>query len=153
MPVHHQETLMPYTPRQVFDLVADVASYPKFLPWCSGARILQRSENTMRAQLLIKFKAFRTSYTSDIVMVPPVGEVPGSIDVKLVEGPFKTLTNHWEFLVMPDGRTRIMFDLEFQFESRMLETLIGSFFEKAVKKMVGAFETRAKELYGSTQLI
>ncbi|MGE0733287.1 MAG: type II toxin-antitoxin system RatA family toxin [Alphaproteobacteria bacterium] len=142
MPRHKEQRLLPYTPEQMFDLVADVERYPQFLPWVTGARITKRVDNVIYADLLVGFKMIRERYTSRVVL-----DKPGRIDVNYENGPFKHLENHWQFLPR-DGGCMIDFYLDFEFRSRMLQMVIGSIFFEAVRKMVAAFENRAKQLYG-----
>lgn len=142
MPEHAEQRVLPHTPDQMFDLVADVARYPEFLPWCIGARIISRQEKQFVADLIIGFKLVREKFTSEVTL-----ERPGRIDVRYTKGPLRYLKNHWEFHEHPDG-CLIDFYVGFEFKSRVLEKLIGTLFGEAVRHMVGAFEKRADELYG-----
>lgn len=146
MPRHTEQQLSPYSPRQLFDLVADIEKYPEFLPWCRAARILDRKENEFLGELIISFAHITESYTSRVTLTEPT-ENGGSIDVAMVKGPFEHLTNQWKFTPTENG-TIIDFTLDFKFRSRILEKLIGSLFAKATSKMAGAFKKRAEELYG-----
>ena len=144
MPTHREKRFLPYSPEQIFDLVADVERYPEFLPWCVGARISKRDERTITADLMIGFKMIRERYTSKVRL-----DRPGRIDVDYGnDGPFRHLENHWQF-AKADGGCEIDFYLDFEFRSRMLQRLIGVLFQEAVKRMVAAFEGRAKVLYGT----
>jgi coenzyme Q-binding protein COQ10 len=143
MPAYRETMLVPYSREQLFDLVADVEKYPQFLPWCRAARIHERGEGYMVAELVIAFKGIRESYTSRVDL-----RRPEAIDVTMVKGPFHHLVNHWRFSEAEDGQTRIEFDLDFRFSSRWLETLIGALFSRATEKMVTAFRGRADQLYG-----
>jgi coenzyme Q-binding protein COQ10 len=143
MPTHAEQKLLPYTREQLFDLVADIERYPEFLPWCVGARVRERNGNEILGDLLIGYKMVRERFTSRVVL-----DRPGRIDVAYSEGPFKYLTNHWLFLPQPDGRCLIDFYVDFEFRSKMLQKLMGLFFNEAVRRMVGAFEARAHQLYG-----
>ncbi len=92
MPTHAEQRVLPYTPEQLFALVADIERYPEFLPWCIGARIKERQPNLVVADLIIGFKVFRERFTSRVVLDPP-----RKIDVTYAEGPFRYLNNHWTF--------------------------------------------------------
>ena len=142
MPSHTEQQISPYTPQQLFDLVADIEKYPEFLPWCRAARILERGNNEFLGELVISFAHITESYTSRVTL-----SEPHSIDVVMVKGPFEYLTNKWKFTPLENG-TRIDLALDFKFRSRLLEKLIGSLFSKATNKMAGAFKKRAQELYG-----
>jgi len=142
--VHTEERIFPYRPDQIFDLVADVAKYPEFLPWCTGARIRESREDMILADLMIGFKMVREKFTSKVWL----DRNNMRIDVEFVDGPFRYLKNHWTFADTGDGYCRIGFYLEFEFKSVMLQKLIGVLFHEAVKRMVAAFESRARQLYG-----
>jgi coenzyme Q-binding protein COQ10 len=145
MPTHAEKRYLPYRPEQMFDLVADVERYPEFLPWCVAARIRQRQGPVFFADLVIGFKMVRERYTSKVTL-----DHPGlSIDVTYTEGPFHHLNNHWVFGRAEDGGTEIDFFVDFEFRSRLLQGLIGTLFNEAVRLMVHAFEKRARQLYGA----
>ena len=143
MPTHAEERVVPFQPRQMYELVADVGSYPDFLPWCVGARIRERSASLVVADLMIGYKMIRERFTSRVTLQPEANR----IDVRYVEGPFKYLQNHWIFKEHPEG-CLIDFYVDFEFKSRFLQRVIQPFFNEAVKRMVRAFESRAEELYG-----
>lgn len=146
MPTHAEKRVLPYTREQLFDLVADIARYPDFLPWCQGARIREQSDDRVVADLIIGFKMVRESFTSRVQLVRP-----DRIDVAYSEGPFRYLNNHWVFTALPDGGgCEIDFYIDFEFRSRLLQKLIGPLFNEAVRRMVSAFELRAAEIYGPT---
>jgi coenzyme Q-binding protein COQ10 len=142
MPTHAEQRVLPYTAEQLFDLVADVDRYPEFLPWCVGARIRERRDTLIVADLLIGFRMFRERFTSRVTLARP-----RRIDVAYSEGPFRYLENHWIFEPV-EGGCRIDFFVDFEFRSRVLQTLIGALFNEAVRRTVAAFETRARHLYG-----
>jgi coenzyme Q-binding protein COQ10 len=142
MPTHAEQRVLPYTPEQLFALVADVERYPEFLPWCVGARVRERRSDLIVADLIIGFRMFRERFTSRVALDPP-----RRIDVAYAEGPFRYLDNHWVFERVPGG-CRINFFVDFEFKSRLLQRVIELLFHEAVRRMVGAFETRAGQLYG-----
>jgi coenzyme Q-binding protein COQ10 len=147
----HSEILhSPFTPQQLFALVVDIEKYPEFLPWCRAARVTKREGDHFFGELIINFSHLSERYTSRVTPIAPMdGE--GSIEVEAINGPFKTLANHWRFVPAEGGGTDIHFALEFEFKSRILNSLIGSLFGRAVEKMSGAFLTRAEQLYGSVK--
>ena len=142
MPTHAETRTLPYTPEQLFALVADVERYPEFLPWCMGARIRERRADLVVADLVIGFRMIRERFTSRVTLVPP-----RRIDVAYAEGPFRYLDNHWSFAAVPGG-CRVDFFVDFEFKSRVLQRVIEVLFGEAVRRMVGAFEKRAAALYG-----
>jgi coenzyme Q-binding protein COQ10 len=141
---HADKRFLPFTAEQMFDLVADVKSYPEFLPWCVATRINQSSESLLVADMVIGFKMFREKFTSRVSL-----ERPDKIHVTYQHGPFKYLNNHWNFTNTPEGNCKIDFDVEFEFRSKILDVAIGAVFTEAVMQMVNAFEKRALKLYGS----
>ena len=142
MTVHAEKRVINHRPEDLYALVADVQKYPEFLPWCLAARIRDKSPISMSADLIIGFNMFRERFTSFVDLDVDNLE----ITVKYAEGPFKHLTNHWRFLDHPDG-CEIDFYVDFEFNSRLLQSVIETLFTEAVKRMVRAFETRANILY------
>lgn len=147
MPRHEERRVMAYSPQQLYDLVAGVEKYPEFLPWCLAARIRQRKERLLVADLVIGFKVFRERFTSRVELNPEAMR----IDVTYTEGPFRYLDNHWVFKPHPKG-CEIDFFVDFEFRSRFLQKVIQSLFQEAVTRMVRAFETRARDIYGPAQI-
>ena len=137
-----EERCLPFTKEQLFALVRDVEQYPEFLPWCLGARILEKNANVFTAELVISFKNFTENYISEVTL-----NEFDNIDVKLIRGPFKYLKSSWTFKDSGAGGTIIDFNVEFEFKSKILQKLIGMVFEIAQKKMINAFEKRANEIY------
>jgi len=146
MPKYTERRVLPYTPQQLYDLVVDLESYPEFLPWCVGARIRERHDNVIVADLVIGFRMFRERFTSRVTLTPDNPEGP-RIDTAYAEGPFKYLTNRWIFRTHEKG-CEIDFFVDFEFRSRLLQMTIEVLFGEAVRRMVRAFETRAAALYG-----
>lgn len=143
MPTHAEKRHLPYRPDQLYDLVAEVDHYPEFLPWCKAARITRREDHVFYADLVVAFKVFRERFSSKVILEPK-----HSIHVEYINGPFRYLNNHWRFEPADDGGCIVNFYVDFEFRSRILQNLIGLLFNEAVKKMVGAFEVRARQLYG-----
>lgn len=142
MPKHSETRRLPYTPEQMFDLVADVAAYPEFLPWVSAIRVRSNSETDMIADMIVGFKGLRETFTSRVVK-----ERPCHVHVDYVDGPLKYLSNDWRFRPDGEGGVLIDFEVDFAFKNRMFEMLAGQVFDRALRKMIGAFEARAAELY------
>ena len=143
MPSHAEKKILPYSTCQVFDMVADVAAYPDFLPWCVATRIRSVDEKQLVADMVIGFKMFREQFTSRVELNEPY-----SIEVKYEDGPFKYLKNSWIFESDENGHCLVDFSVEFEFRSQILEMAIGNIFTEAVHRMVSAFEKRAETLYG-----
>lgn len=142
MPTHAERQLVPYRPDQLFDLVADVGKYPQFLPWCVAARIRSRREAELVADLTIGFGPFRETFTSRVTL-----ERPHRVIVRYENGPFRYLNNQWDFVPHDEG-CEVDFFVEFEFRSKILQAAIGVVFNEAVRRMVGAFRKRAREVYG-----
>jgi coenzyme Q-binding protein COQ10 len=142
MPRHNETRHLPYTPTQMFDLVSDVAAYPQFLPWISAIRVRSGSETEMVADMIVGFKGLKESFTSRVVK-----HRPDSVRVDYLDGPLKHLHNLWAFRDDGEGGTLVDFEVEFAFKNRLFEMLAGQMFDKALRKMIGAFEARAAALY------
>jgi len=144
MPRHSETRRLPYTPEQMFDLVADVARYAEFLPWVSAIRVRSNSETQMVADMIVGFKGLRETFTSKVEK-----HRPERIEVEYLDGPLKYLRNEWAF--RPDGSgCAVDFTVDFAFKNRVFEMLAGQVFGTALRKMIGAFEDRARALYGSS---
>lgn len=148
MTTHAEKRNLPYTPEQLFDLVADVARYPEFLPWCISSRITKREgDDVFYADLTIGYKMVREKFGSKVVL-----NAPDHLHVEYLSGPMRYLSNHWKFIREEDGSCTIDFFVDFEFKNRILQNLIGVFFTEVMQRMVGAFEARAKQLYGESGL-
>ncbi len=130
---------------ELFELVADVEKYPEFLPWCEATRIISSNGDTIIADLVVRYKGVYTKYTSKISLFKPTKDSNyWSIDVTQQEGPFKFLSNKWEFYWDNEKKsTCVKFFIEFEMQSRILNFTIGMMFEKLVVKMIQSFEERA----------
>jgi coenzyme Q-binding protein COQ10 len=145
VPTHAEQKIVPYTPAQMFDLVADVGRYPEFLPWCVAARVRSHDETSLVADLIIGFKGLQERFTSQVSL----DRANYIIDVKYDNGPFKYLNNKWKFYTDDPQSCRLDFYVDFEFRSRLLNHAMGFLFNEAVRRMVGAFERRAADLYGA----
>lgn len=143
MPKHAEQKHLPYSPGQLFALVADVGRYPEFLPWCIGARVYNRRPGRFDADVIIGFKMFREKFTSRVTLVENA-----AVDVDYITGPMKRLYNHWRFYPRDTG-CLVEFEVDFEFDNRMLEQMIGRMFVDATERMTAAFEERAHILYGT----
>jgi coenzyme Q-binding protein COQ10 len=143
MPRHSETRHLPYTPEQMFELVADVARYDEFLPWVVAVRVRSSSETETVADLVVGFSAFKERFTSRVTK-----ERAKRIVVDYIEGPLKYLKNEWRFEPADGGGTNVFFSVDFAFKSRMFESLAGAMFDRALRRMTGAFEQRAAALYG-----
>lgn len=146
MPTHTETKTLPYTAQQMYDLVAEVASYPKFLPWCAAARIRseeqQGEQRVMLADLVISFKVFRERFGSKVTLTD--GEK--RIDTEYLDGPFRHMHSRWHFEDV-EGGVDVHFFVDFEFRNPILQGAAGMFFYEAMQRIVRAFERRAAELY------
>ncbi|HVZ27553.1 MAG TPA: type II toxin-antitoxin system RatA family toxin [Rhizomicrobium sp.] len=146
--IEHRETrFVPYPAELMYAVVSDVEQYPKFLPWVVALRVLARRTNGLTAEMAVGYGALRERYTSDVALDP----ADHRIDVTQTKGPFKVLENHWRFTPKGEG-CEIDFAIRFEFKSKLLQSLAGAKFEKAMLKMTDAFEARARDLTVSRQL-
>ncbi len=145
MPGIRETRTLPYSAEQMFDLVADVARYPEFLPWVIATRVKSDSDGEMVADMLVGFKALREKFTSKVLK-----QRPDRLEVIYLDGPMRDLDNVWRFRPLPDGGCEIDFCVDFTFKNMMFEVLAGQYFDRAFRKLVTAFDTRANDLYGSS---
>ena len=153
MPTHAEIRRLPYSAAEMYALVADMATYPEFLPWCSGARIRSRKpqpdgSEIVESQMVISFKVFSEHFGSRVVLRPDGYK----IDVAYLDGPFRYLNNHWRFEPVGDAACEVDFFVDFEFRSRTLQAIIGVVFHEAMRRIVRAFEQRAEQLYGKRSL-
>lgn len=152
MPRHSEDRRLPYAPAQIWDLVADVARYPEFLPWTAAARIRSRrplpergpDAEVMEADLVISFRVFRERFGSRVALIP----AENRIETDYLDGPFRYLHSFWQIDPAEGGGCRVRFEVDFEFRNRVLQGLIGLVFDEAMRRVVGAFEHRAAQLYG-----
>jgi coenzyme Q-binding protein COQ10 len=147
MTTHAETKFLPYTAQQMYDLVADVANYPKFLPWTAAARIRSTTDQgdhvEMLADLVISFKVFRETFGSRVVLWPQAMK----IDTSYIDGPFKYLESQWTFADC-EGGCNVSFSVDFEFKNKLLQGAAGMFFNEAMKRVVQSFEGRAQVLHG-----
>ncbi|WP_397420876.1 type II toxin-antitoxin system RatA family toxin [Phenylobacterium sp.] len=145
---HHVSKVLPYTPEQLLELVGDVDRYPEFVPWINGmrtwnARDLGEGVDTLDAEAGVGFSFLKERFATRVRRNRAVQ----SIDVSLLSGPFRKLANRWEFFEA-EGGTRVEFDIDFEFKSRLLDGMLTANFHHAVDRLMACFEDRARTLYG-----
>ena len=150
LPKRSETRKLPYSARQMYDLVADVDRYPEFLPWNSAARIRARKlqpdgSEVIAADLVISFKVFRERFGSRVTLWP----TDLKIDTDYLDGPFRYLHSGWAFRDLEEGGSEVDFFVDFEFKSAILAKLIGVVFDEAMGRIVRAFEARARQLYTS----
>ena len=143
MAVVHKSVLLPYSAEQMFALVDKIEDYPKFLPWCGGADVRTREGNKVVAMLTINYHGVKQSFSTE-----NTNTLPTSINMVLIEGPFKQLHGAWTFKPLRADACKIDFDLHYEFSSRVLEQLIGPVFNFIANSIVDSFCKRAEVVYG-----
>jgi coenzyme Q-binding protein COQ10 len=147
MPSFQTTRRVPFTPTQMFDLVADVERYPEFLPLCEELRLISRDDSTptpvLVAKMVAGYKAVREQFTTRVTLDPAAHKVL----VEYLDGPFRHLENRWLFRPVADG-CEVYFYINYEFRSRMLGLLVGALFDKAFRRFAEAFEARARQIYG-----
>jgi coenzyme Q-binding protein COQ10 len=145
---HHVERVLPYRPDQLFDLVGDVRAYPDFIPWINSIRVGPEQADGEGASVLdaeasVGFSVIQERFATRVQR----NAATLTIDVTLLSGPFRRLVNQWRFEPHPMG-AKIIFDIDFEFKSKLLDLMLRANFDYAVNRLIGCFEDRAKALYG-----
>lgn len=144
MAVVHKTVFIPFSAEQMFALVEKVEDYPKFLPWCGEVQVLQRADHELTATLSINYHGIKQKFTTKNSNQPHT-----SMQMQLVEGPFRQLQGSWHFISLREDACKIEFDLSYEFSSKLLEHLIGPVFGKITNSFVDSFCARAEAVYGS----
>jgi ribosome-associated toxin RatA of RatAB toxin-antitoxin module len=143
MALVHKSVFLGYSAEQMFALVDKVEDYPKFLPWCGSVIVRQREANKLIATLTINYHGVKQTFTTENTNVPPT-----SMQMALVEGPFKHLNGIWRFKPLRPDACKIDFELHYEFSSRILEKIIGPVFNMIANSFVDSFCKRAEVVYG-----
>lgn len=138
-----RSALVPYTPEEMFMLVSDIAAYPRFLPWCSGADILSRDVDEIRASIEFAVGGVTKSFTTR-----NRHQINKMIEMHLVDGPFSHLTGNWRFDPLGDSGCKISLYMEYDFSTRLVGMVVGPVFNQIANSLVDAFQQRAVEIYG-----
>ena len=150
MPTHHERRRLPHRPEQVFDLVADVRGYPRFIPWVEALRVRREDvtdgTGTLTADMVVGYKMFRESFRSDVTL----NREAGTIEVDYVRGPLRHLENDWRFEDDPErpGGCVVDFTIDFAFKNRLMQAAAGQLMERGFMRLVAAFEREADARYG-----
>ncbi|PPD50355.1 MAG: ubiquinone-binding protein [Methylobacter sp.] len=142
MTIVQKSALVKYSAQQMFDLVNDIEAYPQFLPWCSGSRIIKRSDDVVEAELSISKGGFKKSFSTRNQM-----DKGGKITVSLLDGPFSYLEGVWNFMPLREDASKISLDLEFEMSSKLASLAFGAVFNQICNTMVSSFTSRAKQVY------
>ena len=143
MRIVNRSAMVPYSAERMYALVDDVESYPEFLPWCAGATLISRTATEFIASVTIGYGPVNTSFSTCNTLQPPE-----AMTMRLRDGPFKQLEGHWSFTPLGDSGCEVKLRVEFEFAGAMQDMLLGRAFETICNEMIGAFTSRADELYG-----
>lgn len=139
-----KSVLVPYSARQMFELVERIEDYPKFLPWCGGTRILERTAKGTLARIDIDYYGVRAHFTTANRDQPP-----DRIVVELRDGPFRRLDGIWQFRTLSEAACKVEFELDYEFATPVLERLIGPVFGRIAESFIDAFVRRAATVHGA----
>ena len=137
-----RSVLVPFSSAQMFDLVADVARYPEFMPWCGGAQVHEQSEQGMTASVTISIAGIKQTFTTQ-----NTHDYPNHISLQLVDGPFSDLKGDWYFTALGEDGCKVEFVMEYAFASRALEMVVGPIFNRVANSFIDSFTRRAHDLY------
>jgi len=150
MPSYATERQVQHSATEMFDLVADVESYPRFVPLCERLEVRGRAaaneKEVLVADMTISFKLIRETFTSRVTLDRPALKISAAY----LDGPFRHLDNRWTFKPLSDDRSMVSFSIDYEFRSRTLSALMGAVFDRAFRKFADAFEARADEVYGKS---
>jgi coenzyme Q-binding protein COQ10 len=148
MPKFETRHHVPYSARQMYDLVADVESYPEFLPLCDVLRIRSRAHenglDVLVCDMEVGYHAIRERFKTQVSLDPTTSQILA----RYIEGPFRRLENRWRFVDTPTGGSDVHFFIDYEFKSMLLQMLMGGMFDLAFRKFTAAFEERARKIYG-----
>ncbi len=142
MPSIQRSVLVPFRCEQMFDLVADVARYPDFMPWCGGAQVHWQNDTGMQATVHIHFAGIRQSFTTR-----NEHDYPHRIVFHLVDGPFSNLTGYWAFDALGTDGCKVSYTMEYAFSSRALSAVVGPVFNRIASSFIDSFTRRAYDVY------
>ncbi len=142
MHVIERSVLVPYTDKQMFDLVADVEKYPEFMPWCGGSTVTNSDAHGMQASITIALAGVKQTFTTR-----NIHDYPHTIELRLVDGPFSELVGHWSFLPITDDACKVVFSLKYEFSSRALQVIVGPIFNHIATSFIDSFTQRAESCY------
>lgn len=137
-----RSALVPYSAKQMYDLVNDTACYPQFVPYCTQAVVHYSCENAQEATLHFAKGAIKTSFTTRNRLIPE-----RQIEVHLVRGPFKRLTGIWEFIALDEHACRVQLNLEFELSNPLFRATLGKLFNQIADRLVTTFVQRASKIY------
>ncbi|SES82388.1 type II toxin-antitoxin system RatA family toxin [Thalassotalea agarivorans] len=143
MPVVNRSSLVMHSAEQMFQLINDIAAYPEFVPDCHDSKVLESSDSQMTASLLVAKGGIKKWFTTKNTLVSNE-----SVEMSLVDGPFKKLTGKWHLTKLSDEACKINLELQYEFSSKVFDLAFGKAFNHMANNMVQAFIARAKDKFG-----
>ena len=149
MPRYSTTRVVAHTPKNMFDLVADVERYPEFVPLCRSLTLRSRQpmeggREILVADMTVAYKMIRETFTSRVTL----DRTNFTILTHYIQGPFRHLENRWHFRALGSAQTEVVFTIAYDFKNRALAALMGAMFDRAFRKFASAFEARADAIYG-----
>src|SRR5690606_17330517 len=138
-----RSVLVPYSDKQMFDLVADVARYPEFMPWCGGAKVHREDEKGMEASVTISIAGLKQTFTTR-----NDHDYPKLITIHLIYVPFSELTGTWEFYALAEDACKVVYTMRYACSSRALDAVVGRIFNRIATSFIDSFTQRAQAVYG-----
>lgn len=138
----NRQAIVPFSCEQMFELVNDIESYPQFLPFCGGSQVIERNQDEVTASLTVSKGSFEQQFTTKNINNPH-----SSIEMTLVDGPFKYLNGHWSFTALSEQASKIELLIEFEFSNKLLGMAFGKIFSQLAENFVDAFTKRARKVY------
>jgi len=142
--VIHRSALVPYSAHEMYELVANIPSYPEFLPWCGGADILSQDEDAVVASIDIVYGGIHKTFTTRNLL-----QQDKMMEIRLVGGPFSRLDGYWRFNPLDDLSCKVVLDLEFEVSNKMVAMVLNPVFTNIANQLIDSFHRRAIELYGA----
>jgi len=138
-----RSALVPYSAHEMYELVADIQSYPKFLPWCGGARVMSSVDDEVIASITIAYGGLHKAFTTRNLL-----QKDKMMDMRMLDGPFSYLQGFWQFNALDERESKILLDLEFEVANRLVGVVLTPVFSTIANQLVDSFHHRAVSLYG-----
>jgi len=137
-----RSALVPFSAKQMYQLVDDIDNYHLFVPYCQQSTVLERNERQVTAKLHVAKSGITKSFTTQNSL-----QKNSLIKMELVDGSFTHLSGNWSFKPLSDSACKIELDLNFEFSNKLTTLAFSKIFSKLIQSMVSAFTQRAEEIY------
>jgi ribosome-associated toxin RatA of RatAB toxin-antitoxin module len=142
MTVINKSVIVPYTQGQMYDLINDIEKYAQFVPYCVNSQVIERSTDEIHASLTFASAGIHKSFSTLNRLQPHK-----MVEMRLVNGPFKSLEGFWSFEAVENNQCRVSLNLEFEFSTGVLKMLFGPVFNQVASLLVDSFHQRAQQVY------